>query len=86
MIVHNVLAHPIMQILNLVGAVKWANAIHKHTLPDETFKSECINVVKDCRTNLTCSTTHYQEKNPDDVCCSFEDLEETDDLNLDTRK
>lgn len=33
-IVHNIIAHPIMQILMLVGLTKVATYVHDSTLPD----------------------------------------------------
>ena len=32
--IHNVIAHPLMQILRILGAVSLSLNIHDHTLPD----------------------------------------------------
>ena len=82
MVVHNVFAHPLMQILNLVGTSQWANCVHDNTLPDETLKSKCINAIKDCCKKVSCTAADICCRKSCQIDCSFEDLDVTEDAPL----
>ena len=45
---HNIVAHPLMQILNWAGKQEWADAVHDQTLPKEgVTEKETANTEND---------------------------------------
>ena len=45
---HNIVAHPLMQVLNWVGKEKWANEVHDKTLPKKgVHEKETANTGND---------------------------------------